>query len=139
LRNVRNVVAAWRGGLPTPRPVMSFDTPALRGDDERKGKGNVFEEAFFTIRRMSTRRRNKQTSVGLGGGEKEGKMEKPLPAVVDSDALLRDVRGREGIKADVVSAMTEMTSDVRPFSFLPNFSDSVAARACRRDLVPQRT
>lgn len=120
---------------------MSFDTPVLRGDDEagRKGKGNVFEEAFFTIRRMSTRRRKKETSGGESGErEKErGKLEKPLPAVVDSEAMLRDVRGREGIKADVVSAMTEMTSEVSPLAFFLNPTDPASARSSRRNLVSE--
>lgn len=112
LRNVRKVVAAWRGNLPTPHPA-AFDTPALRHQPDEKGKrGNVFEEAFFTIRRMSARRRRRVE-------EKEekreiGMEEKPLPALVGVPER-RDVAGRmEAVRGNLVSTITEMTSEVSP-------------------------
>lgn len=118
LRNVRNVVAAWRGSLPTPQLVSTFDTPALRGDDQeakKRGKGSVFEEAFFTIRRMSTRRRKKgEAAEGSGSVEQQERAmkDKPLPPVVEGPSLLRDIQWREGIKGEVLSTITEMTSEV---------------------------
>lgn len=114
LRNVRNVVAAWRGNLPTVHPV-AFDTPALRlgtADGDEKGKrGNVFEEAFFTIRRMSTRRRKRVEERGKTG--EVGREEKPLPLLV-GEPEQREVAGRmEAVQGNLVSTMTEMTSEVR--------------------------
>jgi hypothetical protein len=125
LRNVRNVVAAWRGNLPTLHPV-AFDTPALRlgtADGDEQGKrGNVFEEAFFTIRRMSTRRRKRveeKDEHGMG----ERKEEKPLPLLV-GDPEQREVAGRmEAVQGNLVSTMTEMTSEVRLSLQLPSLSD----------------
>ncbi|KAJ9125672.1 hypothetical protein QFC22_000634 [Naganishia vaughanmartiniae] len=139
LTNVRNVVAAWRGKLATPATPRVYDTPALRmdnagvvagftgggGEGEREGKDrNVFEEAFFTIRRMSTRRRtgkNRSAEVPENvrvAGEKERSAgvdlgrEKPLPALrlsafapEDSDTVGRAVRGK------LVSQVSEITSE----------------------------
>lgn len=118
LRNVRNVVAAWRGTVPAPQP-MAFDTPALRlgtaeGEEKAGKRGNVFEEAFFTIRRMSTRRRGKGVEEVKGEERRE---EKPLPAIVGYPEE-REVEGRKDVApGNLVSAVTEMTTEVRPFSF----------------------
>ncbi|GHJ85207.1 hypothetical protein NliqN6_1609 [Naganishia liquefaciens] len=117
LQNVRNVVAAWRGSLPTPQPVSSFNTSALRGDDQdaaTKSKGNVFEEAFFSIRRMSTRRKKKGEVMDADGGEKQQQKvlrDKPLPPIVERQSLFRDIQGEGGIRGEVVSTITEMTSE----------------------------
>ncbi|KAJ9092317.1 hypothetical protein QFC19_008751 [Naganishia cerealis] len=146
LRNVRNVVAAWRGRLAPPITPQVYDTPALRigtagrgggvsilagegrtdrGEGEGEGKDrNVFEEAFFTIRRMSTRRRGgsggKKRAMETGqiaeqeekDNEKPLGKEKPLPALrlaaggeEESSTTGREVRGK------LVSVVSEITSE----------------------------
>lgn len=119
LQNVRNVVAAWRGNLPSPQPLTAFNTPALRlatAGDERDGlkRGNVFEEAFFTIRRMSTRRRAKRPEESGSAPRREEGREKPLPLVIGEEAPeQRVVPGRaEAVRGNLVSTMTDMTSEV---------------------------
>lgn len=123
---------------------MAFDTPALRmgtaGGEDKGKRGNVFEEAFFTIRRMSTRRRGKEKAEkGVEGVERME--EKPLPLIV-GDAERRDVPGRAEVRpGNLVSIITEMTSEVRSSLFAhPQITPdpSFTAHPRRRDMVPQR-
>lgn len=65
IRGVRNVVAAWRGRLASGSHA-SQDAPLTRqpsNASERAKDRNVFEDAFFTIRRMSTKRRSRKEST----------------------------------------------------------------------------
>ncbi|KAJ9128392.1 hypothetical protein QFC24_000685 [Naganishia onofrii] len=154
LRNVRNVVAAWRGKLAAPGTPRVYDTPALRIDsaggitgggggggagegtrgDRARAEGkdrNVFEEAFFTIRRMSTRRRtgkSRATSAGglpgvvpaEGRGEGESVVagalvgrEKPLPALRLSAFAAEPGEGvGRAVRGKLVSQVSEITSEV---------------------------
>lgn len=65
IRGVRNVVAAWRGRLASGSHA-SQDAPLSRqpsNASEKLKDRNVFEDAFFTIRRMSTKRRSRRASA----------------------------------------------------------------------------
>ncbi len=60
---VRNMVAAWRGrNVSTSPSTFGVVPPASQAYGEHKG--NKLEEAFFTIRRMSTRRKGKEDPFG---------------------------------------------------------------------------
>ena len=135
LRSVRNVVAAWRGRvLPHSRPSFSENhhlgdkqsgadseliAGQFEGEKSSRDKG-VFDDAFVTIRRMSTRRRHGTVSPAPPYETRQSPVtdqtptvpqnidvEKPLPTIRDTgEGSLRKPRGQ------VVSTYTEMTTEV---------------------------
>jgi hypothetical protein len=129
LRSVRNVVAAWRGRVlphsrsgptdqlqsggapPTPNPEL---IAGQADDDDRIVRDkHMFDDAFVTIRRKSTRRRQAGTdspAPPYPTSSRDMGIEKPLPLIRDmADEPPRKPRGQ------VVSTYTEMTSEVSQY------------------------
>lgn len=139
LRSMRNVVAAWRGRvLPHSRsssvhqPQAGQDSisnnPELiagqhENDQISKDKG-VFDDAFVTIRRMSTRRRPARNSPAPPYESPSSPVAYQAPSLVRTIGLekplpiIRDVAedGARKSRGQVVSTYTEMTTEVSEYT-----------------------